>query len=82
MKYTDLAIKYRTTVVVLTVILTLGGIYSYLTIPKEANPSIEIPNIIVTTPYPGASPDDVESLITQHIEREIQGINGIKEMHQ
>ncbi len=78
MKITDTAIKYRTSILVLTVVLTLGGIYSYITIPKEANPSIEVPNIVVTTIYPGAAPDDVESLITQQIESEIQGINGIK----
>lgn len=80
MKLTDTAIKYRTSVVVLTLILTMGGLYSYLTIPKEANPSIEIPNIVVTTVYQGASPDDIESLITEHAEREIKGINGIKEI--
>ncbi|NNF03650.1 MAG: efflux RND transporter permease subunit [Rhodothermales bacterium] len=80
MKLTDTAIKYRTTVVVATIILAIGGLYSYITIPKESQPSIEIPNIVVTTVYPGASPDDVESLITQHIEREIQGVNGIKEI--
>lgn len=80
MKITDLAIKYRTSVVVLTVILVLGGLFSYLTIPKEAQPSIEIPNIVVTTVYPGASPDDIESLITQKLEQEIQGINGIQEI--
>lgn len=78
MKITNTAIDYRTTILVLTLVLTLGGIYSYVTIPKEANPSIEVPNIVVTTIYPGASPDDVESLITQKIESEVQSINGIK----
>ncbi|MDE2995309.1 MAG: efflux RND transporter permease subunit [Bacteroidota bacterium] len=80
MKITNIAISYRTTILVLTAVLTLGGIYSYITIPKEANPSIEIPQIVVTTIYPGASPDDVESLITQPIESEVQGVNGIKEI--
>ena len=80
MKLTDTAINYRTSVMVLTVILVLGGLYSYVSIPKEATPSIEVPNIVVTTIYPGASPDDIESLITQHVEREIQGVNGIKEI--
>ena len=80
MRISDLAIKYRTSIVVLTLLLVLGGIYSYNTIPKEAQPSIEIPNIVVTTIYPGASPDDIESLVTQEIEREIQGINGIKDI--
>ena len=44
MKVTNLAIKYRTSIVVLTVLLVLGGFLSYVTIPKESNPSIEIPN--------------------------------------
>ncbi len=80
MKITDVAIRYRTSVLVLAVLLSIGGLISYLTIPKEAQPSIEIPNIVVTTIYPGASPDDIESLITQKIEQEIQAISGIKEI--
>jgi len=80
MRITDISIQYRTSVLVLTAILTIGGLLSYLTIPKEANPSIEIPQIVVTTIYPGASPDDIESLVTQHIEQEVQGLSGIKEI--
>ncbi len=80
MKITNLAIRYKTSVIILTVILVVGGLISYQTIPKEANPSIEIPNIVVTTIYPGASPDDIESLITQPIEIEVQSVNGIKEI--
>ncbi len=80
MKITNVAIKYRTSIMVLTALLTLGGLLSYITIPKESFPSIEIPNIVVTTIYPGASPDDIESLLTKPIEQEIQGINGIKEI--
>jgi multidrug efflux pump len=80
MRITDLAVKYKTSTVVLTIVLTIGGLLSYLTIPKEATPSIEIPIIIVTTVYPGVSPDDIESLITQHIEQEVQSVNGIKEI--
>jgi multidrug efflux pump subunit AcrB len=80
MTVTNLAIKYRTSVVVLLVLLVLGGLVSYLTIPKEANPSIEIPTIVVTTIYPGASPDDVETLITQKIEQEVASVTGIKEL--
>ena len=80
MRITNLAIRYRPTVAVLTVMLVLGGLVSYVTIPKESFPSIEIPTIIVTTLYFGASPDDVESLITRPIEEEIASIKGIAEM--
>ncbi len=80
MKVTDLSIKYRTTTAVLTALITLGGIGAYVTLPKESNPSFEIPIIVITTIYPGASPSDVENLITQVIEQEVQAINGIDEI--
>ncbi len=80
MKITNLAIKYRTVVVVLTLLLTVGGIFSYVTIPKESNPSIEVSTVVVTAIYPGASPDDVEATVTQIIEQEISTISGIDEL--
>ena len=80
MRITNLAIKYRTSVVVLTLLVVFGGLFSYLTIPKESAPSIEIPTIVVTTIYPGASPDDIESVVTQPIEQEIGSISGIDQM--
>src|SRR5690606_33340100 len=49
-------------------------------IPKESAPQIEFATIVVTTIYPGASPDDIESIITQEIEREVAGIDGIDEL--
>jgi len=80
MKITNLSIKYRTAIAVFTLILAIGGLFSYLTIPKESAPSIEFPQIVVTSVYPGASPSDVESTVSQVIEQEISSINGIDEM--
>ena len=80
MTITNLSIKYRTAVAVFTLILAVGGLVSYLTIPKESNPSIEFPTIVVTSIYPGASPSDVESTVSQVVEQEISSINGIDEL--
>ncbi|MEM1096867.1 MAG: efflux RND transporter permease subunit, partial [Bacteroidota bacterium] len=80
MKIVDLSIRYRTSIVFLTMVLVIGGLLSYLAIPKESAPSIEIPSIVVTTIYPGASPNDIESIISQPIEQEVQGVNDIKEI--
>ncbi|MCY4170396.1 MAG: efflux RND transporter permease subunit [Bacteroidetes bacterium] len=80
MKIVDLAIRYRPTVAILTIMLSLGGLVSYLTISKEAFPSIEIPTVVVTTIYPGASPSDIESLVTRIIEEEIQSVSDIEEI--
>ncbi|PAP78506.1 efflux RND transporter permease subunit [Rubrivirga marina] len=77
MNITDLAISNRTAVVVLMLALTIGGLVAYVALPKESQPQIEFATIVVTTIYPGASPDDVESIITQEIEREVATITGL-----
>ncbi|MEX1011023.1 MAG: efflux RND transporter permease subunit [Balneolaceae bacterium] len=80
MKLTELTLKNRTVILVLTAILVVAGTFSYSAIPKEANPSVEIPIFVINTIYPGISPSDMESLVTQPIERELQGINGVKDI--
>ncbi|WP_420456526.1 efflux RND transporter permease subunit [Rubrivirga sp.] len=80
MKITDLAISNRTAIVVLTLALTIGGLVSYVALPKESQPQIEFATIVVTTVYPGASPDDVESIITQEVEREISTVDGLDQL--
>ncbi|MEX1122175.1 MAG: efflux RND transporter permease subunit, partial [Balneolales bacterium] len=80
MKIVDLSINNRTGIVVLTFLLVIAGAAAYVSIPKEANPSVEIPMYIITTIYPGIGPADMESLVTQPLERELQGINGIDEI--
>lgn len=76
-KISSLAINNRTTVYLLTVLITMIGIFSYITLPKESFPEVEIPVFNVVTIYAGASPADVENVITRPIEQEIQGIDGI-----
>lgn len=55
------------------VALTIAGFFSIVTIQKESNPEVQIPIGVVSTALPGASAADVESLITNEIERVISG---------
>lgn len=80
MVISNYAIRKKTTVFVLMFIFAVTGAYSYLTIPREAAPDIEIPYIIVTTPYSGASPSDIESTVTIPLERELKGLSHVKVM--
>jgi multidrug efflux pump len=80
MSIVNLAIRNRIAVVVLAGILTVIGVMAYVAIPKESAPQIEFATIVITTVYPGASPGDIESIITQPVEREIQSISGIDEL--
>jgi multidrug efflux pump len=76
----DAAIRNRTTVGVLTFLILVYGIYSYLSLPREAAPDVPVPIILVTTSYEGVAPADVESSITIKIERELAGLKGLKEI--
>lgn len=73
-KLTTIAVKNRTSVFVLTALIIGIGVYSYISMPKESFPEIEIPTIYVGTIHPGNSPADMESLITRPIEKEINTI--------
>lgn len=76
----SLSINNRTSVIILTFIIVIIGLYSYITIPKESFPEVVIPTIYVGTPYPGNSPIDMENLITRPIEKELKSISGIKDI--
>ena len=74
------SINNRISILVLLVLVAIMGIVSYLTIPKESFPSINVPNIFVVTIYPGVSPEDMESLVTRKLEDELSNISDIKNM--
>ncbi len=61
-------------VILLVLTVSLLGILSYFNLPRRLNPEINIPIITVATVFPGASPEDVESLVTIPIENELRGL--------
>lgn len=79
-KPTNWAIQNRTAVYIFTALITLAGAIIFQRIPKEQFPDIVVPTIFVSTIYPGASPEDIENLITKPIEKEIKSISGIKKV--
>ncbi len=80
MKITDVSIDNRTSVFILVFIIILIGITSYVRLPRESSPDIQIPLVIISTPYFGVSPEDIESLITQPIEKEVNAIAEVKKI--
>jgi multidrug efflux pump len=77
---TSWSIDNKTSIYVLTVIITALGVLSYLSIPKEQFPEIVIPTIIISTPYPGTSPQDMENLVTRPIEKETKSLADVKKI--
>ncbi len=64
-------------VVLMILALTAWGVYSFTVLPRESNPEVKIPMAMVVTVYPGASPADIEELVTKKIESSIAGLKGI-----
>ena len=79
-KLSSWAISNKATVAVITFIVLVGGILSYKNMPRENFPEIIVPQIYVSTPYPGNSALDVEKQITKRLEKEINSITGIDEI--
>ena len=79
-KPTSWAIDNKTTVYLLTIFITIMGISSYMSIPKEQFPDIVIPTMYVQTIYPGTAPKDMENLVTKPIEKQIKSISGVKKV--
>ncbi|MDX1656830.1 MAG: efflux RND transporter permease subunit, partial [Candidatus Competibacteraceae bacterium] len=71
--------RTRTALLTLLFILISGSL-AYMAIPKESDPDVAIPIIIVSMSYEGISPEDSERLLIRPMERELQSIEGIKEM--
>ncbi len=76
----NVAIQNRTTVYVVILMIIVGGLYSYAALPREAEPEVPIPFVVVTTQYEGVSPEDVETAVTMKIEKELQGLKGLEEI--
>ena len=64
-------------VILMIILISMWGIYSFMRLPRESNPEVKIPIAVVLTTYPGASPSDMEELVTKKIETGISGLKGI-----
>ena len=76
----ELAMLRSRTVVLSLLVVLIGGVIAYMTIPKEAEPDIEIPIIYVSIVHEGISPEDADRLLVRPVEQELRSIEGVKEM--
>ena len=76
----EIAIRNARLTISILVFLMLAGAQAYVTIPKEAEPDIQIPIIYVSMHYEGISPEDSERLLLRPMETALKAITGVKEM--
>ncbi len=64
-------------VFLLIIAIVASGLFSFINLPRRLNPEVKIPIVSVSTTLPGASPQDMESLITIPLENEISGLEKV-----
>lgn len=78
MNITRSVLKRPVTTVMVVLCLIVFGLTSVLSSKLELTPAMDMPMLVVFTLYPGASPDDVDELVTQPIEDETGTLSGMK----
>lgn len=68
--------NYRVTYLIIAMIVVVG-FFSLFSLPREADPEVKVPYIMVNTVYLGASPVDVEDLVTNKIEEKINNLDNL-----
>ena len=80
MNLPEISIKRPSIILVLFIILTLGGIFSYSLLGYELIPKMETNTISIQTVYPGASPSEVENTVTKKIENAVSSMENVKKI--
>lgn len=80
MQIIESAMRRSRTVIMSLVVIIIAGIVTYASVPKEAEPDLNIPIVYVSITHEGISPEDAERLLIRPMEQEIRTIEGIEEM--
>jgi HAE1 family hydrophobic/amphiphilic exporter-1 len=76
----DFAIRRPVITIVSMVALVVFGLVSLVLLQTDEFPDVAVPLVVVATPYPGASPDNVEREIVEPLEEAISGISGVRKV--
>ena len=80
MKIIEFALDHSRTFIAILIFLIIAGTSTYINIPKEAAPDVNIPFIYISLSDRGISPEDSEKLLVKPIEDEVKTVEGLKEM--
>jgi multidrug efflux pump subunit AcrB len=81
MNIAEFAIKKKTFFLFVSLVLAVSGVVSYLKIGKLEDPEFTVKIAVVVTPYPGASPLQVEKEVTDRIEKAVQKMDALDYVH-
>lgn len=75
------SVKRPYTVVVAVILVLILGIVSFINLQTDLLPSLDLPYLVIMTSYPGASPEEVEMIVTKPIEQVVATTNNIKNVN-
>lgn len=81
MNLADLSIKRPVFITSVVVLMLVAGLMFLKRLPVDLFPDVTFPIVVVSVPYPGAGPAEVETLIAKPLENEISTISGIKRLN-
>lgn len=81
MSITELSVKRPSLILVLFTVLVFFGLQGYKTLTYELLPEINSPVLSISTMYPGASPQEVESSVTKKIENAVSTLENLDKLN-
>jgi HAE1 family hydrophobic/amphiphilic exporter-1 len=76
----ELSVKRNILAAVIVLILCVAGVYSYFQLSVDQFPNVDIPMVTVTTNLTGASPEEMDTAVTDQIEKQVNTVSGIDEL--
>lgn len=76
----EFSVRRRVTLVMLYILVMFFGVFSLMQLRLDLYPDMEVPYVIVMTTYVGASPSDIETLVTRPLEEQAVSVQGLKNM--
>ncbi|PXA65677.1 efflux RND transporter permease subunit [Cryobacterium arcticum] len=73
-----LSMKNRALIALITIVAAIFGSLALTSLKQELIPSLQLPQLLISTSYPGASPEVVNDDVSTPIETAIQGIEGLE----
>ncbi|MFK7780554.1 MAG: efflux RND transporter permease subunit [Candidatus Gracilibacteria bacterium] len=72
--------RFKAILIFVIIFSFIVGTISFVTMPKESSPEIDLPNYTISNIYPGGDPKTIEAQIIDRLEGELSSISGLKEM--
>ncbi|MFA7074118.1 MAG: efflux RND transporter permease subunit [Endomicrobiaceae bacterium] len=74
----DFSVHHKITILMMTIMIIIFGVISYTRLGLDVFPEMDYPVISIITSYQGASPEEVESIVTSNLEMALAGVKNVK----